>query len=61
MDKMSLSLFFSRLGGPSSLSLSLYEGYSSPLIIFVVPCWTHFSSAGEPRAGRHIPGVSHQC
>lgn len=34
------SLLFSMLNSAISLSFPLYDRYSNPLIIFVVPCWT---------------------
>ena len=40
---LSYSLTFSRLNSPRSLSLSLNDRNSSPLIISVSICWTSFS------------------
>jgi len=45
--KIPPSLLFSRLNSPRSLSLSSYVRCSSPLIIFVVLCWT-LSSMSMP-------------
>jgi len=55
-----LSLLFSRLNSPSSLSVSSQERRSSPFIIFVALRWTLSSlcSAGEPRTGHSPPGVA---
>uniref|UniRef100_A0A8B9QH24 Glycoprotein endo-alpha-1,2-mannosidase n=2 Tax=Apteryx owenii TaxID=8824 RepID=A0A8B9QH24_APTOW len=38
--RISLSLLFSRLNRPSSLSFFSYKQCSSPLIVFVALCWT---------------------
>ena len=54
MDKIPLSLLFSRLNSPISLSLFLCDRYSLPLIIFKTLCWTHcpcLSCTGEPSIG----------
>lgn len=43
IDEITPSLFFYKLNGASSLSLSLYGRYSDPLIPFVVLWWIHSS------------------
>lgn len=43
VDKMPLTLLSSRLNVSSSLSICSYDRCSSPLIIFVLLCWTHSS------------------
>ena len=40
IDKILLSLLFSRMNSPSSLSLSSYERYCSPFIILTALSWT---------------------
>lgn len=40
IDKITLSLLFSRLSSPSSFSLSSYDKHSSLFIFFVALCWT---------------------
>lgn len=40
---LSLSLFFYRLSSPKSLNLSLYDRYSSTLIVLAALHWTHSS------------------
>lgn len=55
IDKIPLSLFFSRLNIPSSLSLSLHARCSSPLIIFVALHWT-VSSMSWKRVSKWVPG-----
>lgn len=55
---------FSRLRSPSSLCLSSYVRYSSPLITFAVLCWTRSSMStshcGELTTGPSAPDVSCQ-
>lgn len=62
IDKIFLSLLFSRWNHVRSLSLSLQERNPSPLIILEAPWWnlqyTQGSCNEEPRTGYDAPGVA---
>jgi len=58
-----LSLLFSRLNKPYSLSLSSYGRVPSPLIIFVALLWTlsacpHLFRIAGTKTEHNIPGVA---
>ena len=52
IGEIPLSLLFSRLNHPSSLSFSLYERCSNPLMIFVALGWTCSSKSVSLELGR---------
>lgn len=53
----SLSLLFSGLNSPSSLSLSLYDKCFNASVVFVTLCRTHFGLSHWPWHSRCVPAV----